>query len=132
MAFDKLGNLWIGTSNGISVYREGGIISDAKNISSFFKPEKFFLNQNFPNPFNPSTKISYQIQASLNPSQGGTLVTLKVYDILGKEVATLVNKEQTTGTYEVNFDASNLPSGVYIYKMKAGEYVETKKMILLK
>ncbi len=92
----------------------------------------FNLEQNYPNPFNPSTKISYQIPASLNPSQGGTLVTLKVYDILGNEIATLVNEEKSPGTYEVNFNAINLTSGVYFYRMKAGKFVETKKMVLLK
>lgn len=97
----------------------------------------FKLEQNYPNPFNPSTKISYQIPASLNPSQGGTLVTLKIYDILGKEVATLVNEEQSAGVYEVEFNVvheSNraITSGVYFYQLKAGEYTAVKKMILLK
>jgi hypothetical protein len=83
------------------------------------------LAQNFPNPFNPSTTISYQI-----PQDG--IVTLKIYDVLGSEVATLVNEERIAGKYEVNFNASSLASGVYIYKIQAGSFINSKKMILLK
>jgi hypothetical protein len=85
----------------------------------------FELKQNYPNPFNPSTKISYSIA---NKSE----VSLKVYDVLGKEVATLVNTTKDAGNYEVNFNASNLASGLYIYKLTAGNFVSTKKMMLLK
>ena len=86
---------------------------------------EFNVSQNYPNPFNPSTKIKY----SLN--QYG-YVSLKVYDVLGKEVATLVNEDKSVGNYEVSFNASNLASGIYYYQFRAGEFVETKKMILLK
>ena len=95
-------------------------------------PSHFTLEQNYPNPFNPSTKIRYSIPASLNPSQGVTLTQLKIYDILGKEVAALVNKNQQPGNYEVNFDASNLASGVYFYQLKAGNFEQVKKMVLLR
>jgi len=88
-------------------------------------PTTYDLAQNFPNPFNPSTTIIYQI-----PQDG--IVTLKIYDILGAEVATLVNEEKFAGKYEVNFNASNFASGVYIYKIQAGDFVSSKKMILLK
>jgi hypothetical protein len=88
-------------------------------------PADFALSQNYPNPFNPSTRIKYQLP---NDSD----VSLKVYDILGNEVATLVNEFKQAGYYEVIFDASNLTSGIYIYKVTAGSYIETKKMILLK
>ena len=88
-------------------------------------PKEFSLSQNFPNPFNPVTIISYQL-----PETG--FVTLKIYDILGNDVVTLVNEEKPAGNYNINFDASKLPSGVYYYKMRAGNYVETKKMMLLK
>lgn len=88
-------------------------------------PEKFELSQNYPNPFNPSTKIKYQIATS-NP------VSLKIYDVLGNEVATLVNEIQSTGNYEVTFDASSLPSGTYFYRLQTGSLVESRKMILLK
>ena len=95
-------------------------------------PTSFFIEQNYPNPFNPSTKIKYSIPASLNPSKGGTLIQLKVYDVLGNEIITLVNNQQQPGNYEVNFNASKLASGVYIYRMQAGNYINIKKMILLK
>lgn len=90
-----------------------------------FTATKYELLQNYPNPFNPITNIKYQIAKS-------NLVTLKVYDILGKEVATLVNENMKAGTYEVMFDASNVPSGVYFYKISAGSYSDTKKMLLIK
>jgi hypothetical protein len=88
-------------------------------------PESFKLVQNYPNPFNPSTKISYTIPERSN-------VSLKVFDLLGSEIAELVNGEIETGTFTINFNASNLPSGVYFYQFKVGEYLQTKKMILLK
>ena len=88
-------------------------------------PNDFSLNQNYPNPFNPSTVIQYAIGSR-------QFVSLKVYDVLGKEVATLVNEEKPTGNYEVNFNASSLSSGVYFYKLQAGSFWETKKMILIK
>ncbi|KAF0214996.1 MAG: hypothetical protein FD178_2016 [Ignavibacteria bacterium] len=102
-------------------------------------PRGFSLYQNYPNPFNPGTTIEYTIPASLNPSKGGTLVhvTLKVYDVLGREITTLVNEYQQAGTHKVTFNvetrhASSLPSGVYFYTLKTGSYFETKKMILAK
>jgi len=85
----------------------------------------FSLQQNYPNPFNPSTTIKYSI-----PKQ--SYVTLKVYDILGREVAALVNEKKPAGVYEINWNASKLSSGVYFYQLKAGEFIQTKKMILIK
>ncbi|MCH7773892.1 MAG: T9SS type A sorting domain-containing protein [Bacteroidetes bacterium] len=90
-----------------------------------FIPITFDLKQNYPNPFNPSTRIAYSLAAQ-------SPVSLKVYDILGSEVATLVNTTQGTGVYEVNFNASNLASGLYFYTLKAGSFTSTKKMMLLK
>ena len=98
-------------------------------------PNTFRLEQNYPNPFNPSTKIKFTIPASsLNTfSKGeGTFVTLKVYDILGNEITTLVNEEKPAGEYEVKFTASDLSSGTYFYLLKAGDNIQSKKMILLK
>jgi hypothetical protein len=101
-------------------------------------PLEFKLYQNYPNPFNPTTKIKYSIPSvSQSPLPGGARggwmnVQLKIYDILGREVATLVNKQQSPGNYDVEFNASNLSSGVYFYKLTAGELVETRKMLLLK
>jgi len=86
---------------------------------------QFELKQNYPNPFNPSTSIKYSVPELTN-------VSLKVYDVLGKEVATLVDAQQTQGVYEVAFDASNLASGMYIYTIKAGNFTSSKKMLLMK
>jgi hypothetical protein len=88
-------------------------------------PEYYNLSQNYPNPFNPSTKIQYSISSN-------QIVKLKIYDVLGKEITTLVNKEQSAGTYEVNFDGNNLTSGIYFYTITAGDYTDTKSMILMK
>lgn len=88
-------------------------------------PKEFALSQNFPNPFNPSTLISYSIPKS-------SLVTLKIYDVLGREIETLVNENKPTGNYSVQFNAAKLTSGVYFYKMQAGDFAQTKKLVLLK
>lgn len=85
----------------------------------------FALNQNYPNPFNPATDISYAIPKESN-------VSLKVYNILGMEVATLVNRREAAGSYKVNFNASNLPSGIYLAKLNSSGYSKTIKMILMK
>lgn len=89
------------------------------------KPEAFALYQNYPNPFNPSTMIRYSIPTL-------EFVALKVYDVLGNEVATLVNEEKSAGSYEVEFDASHLSSGIFFYELITGSFIETKKMLLLK
>jgi hypothetical protein len=92
-----------------------------------FSPTKFSLEQNYPNPFNPSTKIKYSI-----PSNKEMSTVLKVYDILGNEVATLVDEAQFSGTYEVEFSNQQLSNGIYFYQLRSGSYVETKKMMFLK
>lgn len=89
------------------------------------QPIEFSLEQNYPNPFNPSTIISFQLPIS-------SQVTIKVYDVIGNEVAALVNEEKPVGSYEVKFDAAGLSSGIYFYTINAGGFVETKKMLLLK
>ncbi len=89
------------------------------------EPKSFTLEQNYPNPFNPSTEIQYSI-----PKSG--IVTLKVYNLLGQEVMTLVNQQQIAGIYNVNFNASNLPSGIYMFRLQSGNFTMTKKMTLLK
>jgi len=88
-------------------------------------PEIYSLEQNYPNPFNPSTSIEFRIPEN-------AFVSLKIYDVLGKEVVTLMNEEKNAGTYEVNFNASALSSGVYFYKLEAGNFVQTRKMVLMK
>jgi len=92
----------------------------------------FNLEQNYPNPFNPTTKIKFTIASVTLSEVEGSLITLKVYDDIGKEITTLVNEELTAGEYEVDFDGANLSSGVYFYQLKAGSFIQTKKMILLK
>jgi hypothetical protein len=94
-------------------------------VEKYQQPLTFYLDQNYPNPFNPSTVISFQLPVSSN-------VTLKVFDVLGNEVATLVNEEKPSGIYNVQFTMNNLISGVYFYQLKAGNYFETKKMIMIK
>ncbi|OGU65219.1 MAG: hypothetical protein A2499_06850 [Stygiobacter sp. RIFOXYC12_FULL_38_8] len=106
------------------------IITDVYTDNSI--PSEFRLEQNYPNPFNPETTIKYTIPASLNPSKGGTLVSLKVFDLLGGEVATLVNEYQQAGSYVKTLHAKSLPSGVYFYRLQAGSFSETKKMLLIK
>ena len=96
-------------------------------------PDKFSLGQNYPNPFNSTTKIKFDIpQHTPYPLSRGERTILKVYDILGKEVQTLVNEQLQPGMYEVTFDGGNLPSGVYFYQLSTGEFIETKKLILTK
>ncbi len=95
-------------------------VEDEKQI-----PSEFNLTQNYPNPFNPTTKISWQ-------SPVGSHQTLKIYDVIGNEVATLVDEYREAGSYEITFDASKLSSGIYLYKLQAGSFVEVKKMTLIK
>ncbi len=122
----------------------GGKINYSNTITvGLVLPHEFFLSQNYPNPFNPSTKIKYTIPALTPPlslrermSEGQVRVTLKVYDILGNEVATLVNEVKEAGEYEVEFNSSsgirNLASGIYLYRLHVGDLVQSKKMLFLK
>jgi hypothetical protein len=118
-------------SEGKSYYRLKQIDYDGKytysNIAEvdFVLPIQFSLEQNYPNPFNPVTSIKYAIRSK-------QFVQLKIFDVIGNEVATLVNDEKPAGNYEIAFDASNLSSGVYFYKIASGNFIETKKMVLLK
>jgi hypothetical protein len=100
------------------------LLTGTQNISSN-TPKKYSLSQNYPNPFNPTTKISFDL-----PKQG--FVSLKIYDVLGKEVAKLVNEHRNAGNHIIDFNASYLSSGVYYYRIEAGNFVETKKMLLIK
>lgn len=101
------------------------LILETTNIS-----EKFILEQNYPNPFNPAAKIIYSVP--LKVKSQNSKVEMKVYDILGNEVATLVNEEKSDCVYETDFDGSNLTSGIYFYKMTSGDFNSVKKMILIK
>lgn len=100
-----------------------GTLVNVSNDGSI--PDKFYLSQNYPNPFNPSTKISYEL-----PSSG--YVSLKVYDVLGNEVAALVDQKQNAGRYTVDFNASKYSSGAYLFKLTTGEFSETRSMLLVK
>ncbi len=106
---------------------ETSVTSDSESLSP---PVEFEIKQNYPNPFNPSTTIEYSIPAEHLSS--GSIVKLKVYDITGCEVATIVDKEQRPGTYKVEFSAGNIASGVYFYTLSCGEYRATEKMLLIK
>ncbi|HSW55010.1 MAG TPA: T9SS type A sorting domain-containing protein [Ignavibacteriaceae bacterium] len=100
-----------------------GIISSVKDVNKF--PDDFYLSQNFPNPFNPLTKITYSLDSR-------KFITMKVYDLLGREVATLVEAEKPAGVYEAIFDGDNLASGVYVYRLSTNNGSVSKKMILIK
>jgi photosystem II stability/assembly factor-like uncharacterized protein len=145
LAVDIDDNLYIGTGTNDLPTPEtpnaglffGGTTTSINQIKINF-PDKFLLLQNYPNPFNPVTKIKFTIPASdilppLTKGRAGEgLVSLRVYDILGREAATLINENITPGKHEIEFDGSNLASGIYYYTLSAGSYRETKKMLLLK
>jgi len=97
----------------------------ALSVNSDIPEFTYGLFDNYPNPFNPKTSIQYVVG-------GWQFVTLKVYDVLGNEIATLVNEKKQSGSYEIEFSAKGLPSGIYFYQLSAGNFVETKKMLLLK
>ncbi len=110
------------TSGFLAAYPK--IVTGVKNKDGGI-PKKFELSQNYPNPFNPTTRIKYSITSK-------QLVVLKVFDILGREVTTLVNEEKPAGSYEITFNATNLASGVYLYSLQAGNFHKVKKLVLLK
>ncbi len=117
--------LYAGTSVGVwkRPLNDFGITN--ARVSNSWLPMQYSLSQNYPNPFNPSTTIEYQVTKA-------EIASLKVFDLLGREVATLVNEQKLPGTYKVNFDAGNLSSGMYLYQFRAGANTETKRMILMK
>lgn len=95
------------------------------NVEDGYKSLDFELAQNYPNPFNPRTTIGYQI-----PERA--FIIIKIYDVLGNEITTLVNEEKIAGSYEIEFDGSSLPSGIYYYRITAGDFSQTNKMVLIK
>jgi len=145
--FDLKNDLYV--INGYGYYDPSAVfkgvvaLTDIKGSDNTSLPEKLLLKQNFPNPFNPSTTIQYSIPARETTRSGGCRIvsderseggisTLKVYDILGREVKTLVNEEKTPGNYEVKFYGTGFSSGVYFYTLRTGDFVQTKKMIIMK
>lgn len=120
-------------------------LTEVENETDIIQPKDFVLYQNYPNPFNATTRIKFQVSSvilslskddnhkiTLRQAQSDNPVTLKVYDILGNEIRTLVNEKKPAGFYEIDFDASNLPSGIYFYRLSTPYYSETKSMVLLK
>jgi len=129
------GKLWpVWMDNRTSIYQIWTVPIELSTVGVDETPgqaSEFSLEQNYPNPFNPSTKIKFTIPVTLSEVEG-SLVTLKVYDVLGNEVVTVVNEEKSAGSYEVEFSAAQLPSGIYFYQLQVGSFMETKKMILLR
>jgi len=113
----------LGDPHVATIYSNGLVVSVEQR--SLAVPERFALSQNYPNPFNPSTMINYQLAMS-------NWVTLKVYDILGQEVQTLVNEKKEAGMHEVRFNAKGMPSGVYIYRLTTPGATISRKMLLLR
>ncbi|NWF48965.1 MAG: T9SS type A sorting domain-containing protein [Ignavibacteriaceae bacterium] len=121
---------WLLCDDGIILYTSNGDEVASSVEENDLALKVFVLNQNYPNPFNPSTTIKFTVSPNVKGEMSN--VILKVYDILGSEIETLVNEEKLSGNYQVTFDASKLASGVYFYRMQAGSYSQTKKMILVK
>lgn len=122
LVIDTSGYLFAGTSDG--VYRTVSQVTSLESGDGEL-PTEYFLSQNYPNPFNPSTTIMYSIPKGEN-------IGLKVFDILGNELTTLVNEYKAAGKHGVEFDGSSLPSGIYFYQLNAGNFTQTKKLLLLK
>jgi len=115
-----------GSGGGYSSVTSEDIVLEIEDIPVFGTvPEDFKLYQNYPNPFNPTTNISYSISKS-------DFASLKIYDMLGREIYTLVNEHQAANTYNVKFNAKEVPSGIYYYRLIAGNFTETKKLIIMK
>ncbi|MBK6536453.1 MAG: T9SS type A sorting domain-containing protein [Ignavibacteria bacterium] len=121
-SFDGKKNIELVNSDNNSIE---GVTGKLTNESITNIPTEFALGQNYPNPFNPSTTINYELPAS-------NFVTLKIYDLVGKEVMTLVNEKLDAGRYSATFNGSNLASGMYFYKITAGEFTFIRKMVLIK
>ncbi|MBK7105390.1 MAG: hypothetical protein IPH62_08910 [Ignavibacteriae bacterium] len=140
----KDNNIWISGNYGLLLKSKDSILTSVEEKNTV--PQNLILHQNYPNPFNPTTNIEYYIPSNLAYRQAGVKsemsdvasdfslikVSLKIFDILGREIKTLLNENQKPGNYKIQFDGSNLSSGVYYYQLKYGSFVQTKKMLLLK
>ncbi|MBK7447376.1 MAG: T9SS type A sorting domain-containing protein [Ignavibacteria bacterium] len=121
---DSLTGWVVGDSGIILKTTTGGILTNFANTSTEI-PDKYFLSQNYPNPFNPVTNLEFGIPEL-------EFVSLKIFDVLGNEVSILVNENKPAGRYEVTFNGTGLPSGIYYYKLTSGNYSYTRKMMLIK
>ena len=124
---DTISALVISGTDTVSIFQNAIVtyVNPSSIDESVISSDRFYLYQNYPQPFNPSTTIKYQIPAA-------NFVSLIIFDALGKEIAVLINEEKKAGTFEVVFDGSELPSGIYFYQIKTGNYIEIKKMVLIK
>ena len=120
-----MGAIWVGGPTPYRLYYDGYNLATRINNNQSEIPQVYSLGQNYPNPFNPTTKIDFSI-----PKNGS--VTLKIFDMVGKEIETIIDKEMNAGNYTVDFNAARLSSGTYFYKLTSGSFTETKKMILVK
>ncbi|MBI5470797.1 MAG: T9SS type A sorting domain-containing protein, partial [Ignavibacteriae bacterium] len=111
--------------NDVRLVRGGNVTTDVRQSGSMVTPDNFALQQNYPNPFNPTTIITYQLPKS-------SFVTLQLFDLLGREIRVLVDGMREAGFHEVSLDASRLASGTYFYRLQAGSFIETKKLVLLR
>jgi len=147
MNFDVKGYSFVDAQNGFICGDSGKVIKTTNGGLTFVThnpevPDKYSLSQNYPNPFNPVTNIQFNIPLLRGvTAEGGQLVTpwregvfvkLTIFDLLGREVTTLVNQQMQPGSYNVDWDASNYPSGVYFYKIESGDFSEAKRMVLVK
>jgi len=119
-----------GSSSLVGYFIDGVMFGDTSVVTAVQEqasdsPEEFALEQNFPNPFNPSTTIQFHLPRA-------SFVTLKIHNLLGEEIATLVHEQRAAGEYRVQWQAENLPSGVYVYRLQAGEHLQSKKLVLLR
>ena len=124
LAIDGGGNKWIGTNEGLAVYKEYGIVGFIEQTKKLTLTG-YFLQQNYPNPFNPFTTIKFTLPKS-EP------VNIEVYSTLGQRIETLIDKRMPAGYHQVEFNAQNLSSGIYFYKIETGQFHDVKKMILIK
>jgi len=130
LAIDNTGNVYVtGSSEGTGTSFDFATIKYSQSVGvqtiSTEVPQKFFLSQNYPNPFNPSTTINFDMHKS-------GIVSIKVFDLLGKEMQELVKEFKPAGSYQITFDGSKFGSGVYFYEMQTNDFVETKRMLLVK
>ncbi|MEX2189277.1 MAG: T9SS type A sorting domain-containing protein, partial [Bacteroidota bacterium] len=121
-AFDPVGPVWIDNWTALSNNR---LVTGIETPTESILPAQFVLEQNYPNPFNPATTIRFAIPAASN-------VELRVYDMLGREVVTLMNEFKNAGSYQVNFDAGQIATGIYFYRLSTGTFTQIRKMLLIK